>query len=224
LVVSTTTVSKNTASDGGGIFYEGGPSTVSASKVSGNTSTYGGGIYDTGLGLTVSGSTLSVNSATYGGGIYGFELTVANSTFTGNSAYEGGGIYNAGATTVRDSDFGGSSTDSRNSAEFGGAISNGRVFSNGVFGTLDVRGSTFSGNTASDSGGAIYNIGTATVQACTLSSNTAGTAGGGIFNAASGSLAVKDSTVLHNVAPLGADLYNLGALTLDDSTVGVIGP
>jgi hypothetical protein len=26
-----------------------------------------------------------------------------------------------------------------------------------------------------------------------------------------------------NVAPLGADLYNLGALTLDDSTVGVIG-
>jgi hypothetical protein len=47
---------------------------------------------------------------------------------------------------------------------------------------------------------------------------------GGIFNAASGTLTVKDSTVLNNVAPLGADLYNLGALTLDDSTVGVIGP
>jgi hypothetical protein len=37
-------------------------------------------------------------------------------------------------------------------------------------------------------------------------------------------LAVKDSTALNNVAPLGADLYNLGALTVDDSTVGVIGP
>jgi hypothetical protein len=41
---------------------------------------------------------------------------------------------------------------------------------------------------------------------------------------ASGTLAVKDSTVLNNVAPLGADLYNLGALTLDDNTVGVLGP
>jgi hypothetical protein len=34
----------------------------------------------------------------------------------------------------------------------------------------------------------------------------------------------KDSTVLNNVASLGADIYNLGALTLNDSTVGVIGP
>jgi hypothetical protein len=57
-----------------------------------------------------------------------------------------------------------------------------------------------------------------------LSANIAASAGGGIFNGASGTLAVKDSTVLSNVAPLGADLYNLGALTLDDSTVGVIGP
>ena len=30
--------------------------------------------------------------------------------------------------------------------------------------------------------------------------------------------------MLNNVAPLGTDLYDLGALTLDDSTVGVIGP
>jgi hypothetical protein len=33
-----------------------------------------------------------------------------------------------------------------------------------------------------------------------------------------------DSTFLDNVAPLGADIYNLGALTLNDCTVGVIGP
>jgi len=73
--------------------------------------------------------------------------------------------------------------------------------------------------------GAIYNnLGTVTLQQSTLSGNTAGSAGGGIFNAASGTLAVKDSTVFNNVAPLGADIYNLGALTLDDSTVGVVGP
>jgi hypothetical protein len=35
---------------------------------------------------------------------------------------------------------------------------------------------------------------------------------------------VKDSTVLDNLAPSGADIYNLGALTLDDSIVGVLGP
>jgi hypothetical protein len=37
-------------------------------------------------------------------------------------------------------------------------------------------------------------------------------------------LAVKDSTVLDNLAAPGADIYNLGALTLDDSIVGVFGP
>jgi hypothetical protein len=33
-----------------------------------------------------------------------------------------------------------------------------------------------------------------------------------------------DSSVLNDSAPLGADLYNLGALTLKDSMVGVLGP
>jgi hypothetical protein len=91
-------------------------------------------------------------------------------------------------------------------------------------GLLEVQGSTFSLNTASDSGGGLYNLGTATLQECTLSGNTAGSAGGGVFNGASGTLTVKDSTMLDNVAPFGADLDNLGAVTLDDSTVGVSGP
>jgi predicted outer membrane repeat protein len=124
-------------------------------------------------------------------------VTVRDSVLSANSAVEGGGIYN-----------------------FSGIFDNNQL-SNG---TLEVQGSTFSGNTASDSGGAIYNLGTATIQQGTLSGNTAGSSGGGVFNAASGTLAVKDSTVLKNVAPLGADIYNLGSLTQDDSTVGVIGP
>ena len=89
---------------------------------------------------------------------------------------------------------------------------------------LDVRGSTFTGNnTASDSGGGIYNLGTTTLQQCSLSGNSAGSDGGGVFNGASGTFTVKDSTVLNNVAPSGADIYNLGVLILDDSAVGVIG-
>jgi hypothetical protein len=231
LTVSNSAVSGNHADGdaGGGITNWFGSLTVSASAVSGNTAAVGGGIVNLGTATIQLSSTLSGNSAQDGGGILnGGPLTVSGCTLAGNTATgwdfggvhypgRGGAIDNSGdstLTTVRDSVF------RCNSAELGGAI-----YSNAANGTLDVRGSTFSGNSASDSGGAIYNQhSTATIQECTLSGNSAGTAGGGLFNAATGMLTVKDSIVLHNVAPHGADLYNLGVLTLDDSTVGVIGP
>jgi predicted outer membrane repeat protein len=214
--VSASTFAGNSATYGGGI-YNDSMVTVSGCTLSGNSASYaGGGIYSTGQSTVVSTSTISGNSATFGGGFFNvLALTIANSTLTGNSATYGGGIYNEGSVpgvTVRDSVL------SANSATEGGGIYN------AVFGTLEAQGSTFSGNTASDSGGGIYNLGTATVQQSTLSANTAGSNGGGVFNGASGTLAVRDSTVLGNSAPSGADIYNLGALTLDDSTVGVTGP
>jgi hypothetical protein len=94
------------------------------------------------------------------------------------------------SVTVRDS------TVTTNPATEGGGIDN-----NGSLATLDVRGSTFSGNTASDSGGGIYNLATDSVQQSALSGNTAGSDSGGIFNAALGTLAIKHSTVLNNVTP-----------------------
>ena len=112
-----------------------------------------------------------------------------------------------------------STTFSGNSATQGGGIYFG--ISPGL---LEVQGSTFSRNTASDSGGGIYNLGTATLQECTVSGNTASGAGGGIFNGASGTLTIDDSTVCSNIAALGADLYNLGVVTINDSDVCVIGP
>ena len=162
--------------------------------------------------LAISNSQLSRNTAGQnGGGIFNDgTLTVSSCAFTKDSATVGGAISNGGATTVRDSMF------NQNTANLGAGISN--DFRESL---LDVRGSN---NTASDSGGAIYNAGTATLQGNTLSGNTAGSDGGGIFNGASGTLAVKDSTVLNNTAPSGADIYNLGALSLNDSTVGAIGP
>jgi hypothetical protein len=244
LTVTSSTISGNSAGQfggGGGLFLAGSfPSTISGSSVNGNTARNGGGIWTEGPLLTVSRSTVSGNSAIgevfsgvplpgAGGGIVNMgALTLSGCTLAGNSATgvdyggnhypgRGGGIMSFGSTTVRDSLF------TANSADLGGGMYN---FGNPIFfvATLDVRGCTFSGNTASDSGGGMYNLGTATVQASTLSGNTAGSDGGGIFNAASGTLAVKDSTVTNNVAPSGADIYNLGALALDDSTVGVIGP
>jgi predicted outer membrane repeat protein len=98
----------------------------------------------------------------------------------------------------------------------------GGICSNG--GTLTVNDSTVSRNSATVSGGGIESFGTLTISGSTLSANTAGSVGGGIFNAASGTLTVKDCTVLNNVALLGADIFNLGTLIRDDSTVSVIGP
>jgi predicted outer membrane repeat protein len=229
LTVSNSTLKGNSADGdaGGGIVNWEGTLTVSASTVCGNSAAVGGGIFNIFGSATINRSTLSGNTAEDGGGIdNGGTQTVSGCTLAGNTATgfdfgghhfagEGGGLFNASdsTTTVRDSLFSG------NFAELGGAI-----YNNAPYGVLVVRGSTFSGNSASDSGGAVYNnAGTVTVQESTLSGNSAGSAGGGIFNGASGALAVKDSTALTDVAPLGADLYSLGALALDDSTVGVIG-
>jgi predicted outer membrane repeat protein len=232
LTISNSTLKGNVAGDaGGGIMNWSGTLTVSASAVSGNSAAVGGGVYNLfGLATIQQHSTLCGNSAADGGGIVnGGTLTVSGCTLAGNTAtgFDFGGVHYAGrggaiedfrdgtVTTVRDCVFIG------NSAELGGAIYSSASYG----GMLDVRGSTFRLNSASDSGGAIFNnAGTATIQASTFSGNSAGSKGGGVFNAATGTLVVKDSTVLMNVAPLGADIYNLGALTLDDSTVGVIGP
>jgi hypothetical protein len=230
LTVSGSILSGNSGFAGGGI-ANGGTLTVSGSILSGNSASYGGGISNSTFGtLTVSGTTLSGNAALVGdgGGIAnGGSLTVSGCTLSGNYAPrfvngsfvlggKGGGIYNVAASfltvTVRDSLFTG------NSAPEGGGIYN------DALATLAVRNSTFSGNSAGDSGGGLFNAGTALLQQSTLSGNSATSAGGGLFNAGSGTLAVADSAVCDNAAPLGADLYNLGALSLNDSTVCVIGP
>jgi predicted outer membrane repeat protein len=205
----------------------GGPATIRDTLVSGNSANRGGGILTGGGMTTIIGCTITGNTAAdehlsngitligQGGGIFneGGQLTAQHSLISGNSATEGGGIFNYFASVeVRDSCLTG------NSATEGGAIYN------DASGTLAVHGSTFSGNTASDGGGGLYNLGTATLQESTLSGNSAGSGGGGIFNHASGALTLNDSVVVNNIAPLGADLYNLGVFTLNDSTVGVIGP
>jgi predicted outer membrane repeat protein len=225
LTVADSTFCGNSASDspfssfhvvGGAIDNFGATATVTDCTLSNNSASFGGGISSFGT-LVVRGSTLCGNSAVDSGGGIDVEFGTATlqlCTLSGNSAgATGGGLFNPGNTVTV--------TDSTLSGNF--ALSGGGIW-NGISATLGVRGSTFSGNTASDSGGGIYNLSTATVQGSTLSGNTAGADGGGLFNGASATLAVRDSTVLGNTAPSGADIYNLGALTLGDSTVGVTGP
>jgi uncharacterized repeat protein (TIGR01451 family) len=188
LTVIASTLSGNSATDGGGIFNQG-TLTVTASALNGNSAasggrSSGGGIANSGT-LTVAASTFSGNSAastiSFGGAIAnGGTLTVTASTFRGNSATGfpafGGGISNSGTLTVTNSTLSGNSADGFTS--FGGGISNS--------GTLTVNASTLSGNSADLSGGGINNDGgVLTVTNSTLSGNSAAGgsgSGGGISN------------------------------------------
>ena len=198
--------------NGGGISIYIGTLTVIDSTLSGNSASYGGGISNNTGTLTVRGCTLSGNSANFGGGIYNDAFatltTVRDSTLSGNSASAGGGIYSDAMLTVRDSTLSG------NSATIGGGIYNG--------GTMTARGSTLSDNSATYGGGIYNSYGTVTVSRSTLSGNSATIAGGGIFNSSSGTLTVShSSTICGNSAPVGfgADLYNLGYLFQDTSSM-----
>jgi predicted outer membrane repeat protein len=106
--VSKDTFSHDSAVFGGGIAnFSNNTSTliVSHSTFTDNSATEGGGIYNNAT-LSVSHSTFTGNSATDGGGIANFgigTLSVSQSTFTDNSATDGGGIYNVGTLLVNTS-------------------------------------------------------------------------------------------------------------------------
>jgi len=167
----------------------------------------------------INGFTVAVAGNSYsglGGGVLNLgSLTIAGCTFSDNSASRfGGGIDNYYGTLS----IAGSTLSGNSSGDGGGAIFN-------VRGTLTITGSTLSGNSTSNYGGGIANTGKATVQNSTLSGNSAGNYGGGIYNIPSASLMIRASLVCDNLAPLGADLYNLGTVVISkDSTVCLIGP
>jgi hypothetical protein len=227
LTVSGSTVSGNSIGQygrGAGITNYG-TLTVSGCTVSNNSGgEFGGGIWSRGT-LNVTTSTVSGNSVLpFGdaGGIYSDSsstATITSSKISGNSAGDyAGGILNAGTMTLI------GSTVSGNSAPFGGGITNG--------GTMTVCGCTISGNSAGQFGGGIWNGpnengqgGMLTISNTTISANSATLKGGGIFNDTATVDITNGSTVTGNIAPAGADLYNLGTFFISsDSTVGVIGP
>ena len=202
---------------GGGIFNNANNSghadlTISNSTVSGNSaSNGGGGVYSNGAGqlhhatVVLNGSTISGNSASSGAGIfnngYSFgdaSLIVNNSTISGNAALNGGGgIYNLGQinssnTSVTVSN----STISGNSARFGGASVN-----DGLDGsaTVEVAHSTISDNSAVEQGGGLYNtLGT-----------TAARSGGGIYpDGPGGTATVLIRNTILKAGLSGENIYN----------------
>ena len=194
LTVSNCTLSDNTASNsGGGICNDYGATlTVSGCNLSNNSP---GGIANSGT-LSVSGSTLSGNFATYGsgGGIWNNgTATVTDTTVSGNSAKLGGGIYNfsglPGSLTLDGVSLYG------NSAQYGGAIYD-------ASGKVTLSDSTLTGNSATQQGGGIYVSGGTGAYACTVT--------------------VKNSSSITGNTPsagVGDDVYNLGTLYLDGTSI-----
>ena len=236
----------NNSADWGGAIVARGTVDITGGSFTGNTSSDGGGaIYlatlaNKGHKLSINGTTFTNNSTAGvdvdGGGAIGSfsDLTLKNSTFAGNhvdgTASHGGGALFLGSVSTND--IQNVTFTSNTSATNGGAISMRYVDAGDNAGaTLDITGSTFSGNNALDGfGGAIYNTfhndknddGYAYVASSTFDGNSASN-GGAIYNETSGTtdtvggiLLVKDSTFTSNTTTgEGGAIYNAGILTLD---------
>lgn len=202
LTLLRSTVSSNSApqGQGGGIFALGNLS-ITQSGVNTNTAAAGGGIYAP-QGATISDSLIASNrvvaaSAAWGGGIYaGAALTVtrtdisnntviATGTPSGNAA--GGGIYaSAGLEIIGSAVHGNQVT---------GAITTGGGIAGG---SVQLRGSTVSGNTVADSGGGIA-ASQLTLINSTVSGNVATRAeGAGIHASGAGTTAPTEIVALIN--------------------------
>lgn len=187
--------------------------------------------------LTLENITLTRGLSTAGGAIYNVNtLVINNSTFSentasGSAASDGGAIRNDGLLTVTNSTFinntaqrdGGAILNNDNLSSGGGIIritgttftTNSTVERGGAVASyyeIEITKSIFSGNRASNSGGAIYTeISIATIIDSTFTNNYAFVNGGAIFKDLSSSLSVTGSTFSGNHADLaGGGIYANG--------------
>jgi hypothetical protein len=143
---------------------------------------------------------IEVRGSQSGGGYRVFNITSAATDVTisgltvnnGSDAVGGGGINNAGTLSLVNMAVG--------------------------------KASNSSGNLTAGSGGGIANSGTLTITNSTISNNTATVSGGGIFNGATGTLTVRNSTISKNTSQGGANtgggIINAGGtVTLVNVTV-----
>ncbi len=200
--ITNSTISNNSASQGGGIVDEFGSLSISGSTITDNVATNrGGGIYSaTKYGTTIDSSTISGNTAADGGGLdvvgYSFAthnpVVVSSSTIADNHAPRGAGI-EIGQTqadtpvTIQASTISGNH-DQGGGSSFGGGL----LLAGELYNPVDVVDSTISGNTATDGGGVSLSYAGDTTQLVgtggsiafdnsTIDGNTASASGGGIY-------------------------------------------
>jgi len=205
---------RNGATQGGGLYNDGGRAVLRNLVFTGNQAeSQGGGLfisYDGG-DLTLTRVTFSGNQANYGGGMYcGGNPTLTDVTFSGNQAADnGGGLWSDnGSPSLTNMTF------SDNTA---GSLGGGMICQHGDTVLTNV---TFSGNQAEKGGGIFCGVGTVTLTNVTISGNSA-TAwhGGGLY--ALGTVTVRNAICWGNTAANGAQLYRHpnGALALSDCVV-----
>jgi len=109
----------------------------------------------------------------------------------------------------------------KNSTFSSNSAGNGGAIGNAAGATLVVQSSTFSDNTTTGvGGGAIISSGTTTVERSAIIDNTAPINGGGINVQPGGTVTVTSSTIAGNTSGgLGGALSNLGTLTVQASTI-----
>ena len=154
--------------------------------------------------LTISGNnTTSIFSVAQG-----VTASIAGVTITGGrGTVNGGGIDNSGTLSVSGLAV------ANNAGNFGAGIENEPT------GTLNVSTSTFTGNTAAISGGAINNFNKLVLSDDTFTNNSAAT-GGAVANEANSSITISQSTLTSNSATgSGGGIDNLGTLTVSNSSV-----
>ena len=197
LVIQSSTITGNRASEEGGGIFSLGDLTITASIFSDNwTRLFGGGVSSHDAQLAIIDSTFNANTVDIrGGGVYseGGDTTISGSLFAGNSAREVGGVAFDGMAigtmlTVTTSTF------ADNSANTAGGI--------GGSGAMSIDRSTFSGNTVTFHGGAIFSTGApVTITNSTIADNNAGHLGGGIFwGDFSDDLTITNTTITGNHA------------------------
>jgi CSLREA domain-containing protein len=196
----------NTAQEGGG-FYNNETSLITSNQTDlvGNSAQIGGGLYNLGY-IGITDSSLQNNSVEYeGGGLYNLAgyAEFDRSSFYANSAQTGGAIYNASSELQAEEI--GSLTDSMNkhiSELFYSALATQRENAGQsalpdlpVPGVVTIMTSTIGVNSATDQGGAIYNLGEVQLNNDTFSDNLA-EEGDSIFNGDALSRVVILNTIL----------------------------
>jgi predicted outer membrane repeat protein len=197
------------AYDGGGIFDEFVPLTISGSTftrnhavVDGNA--FGGGAFAFKTTLTVTSSLFSDNIAGFAGGALAAsgpgQVSISATKVTGNSAFVGGGVDLSQVDATIDH-----TTVSGNLATIkGGGL--------GISGssTFDIKSSAITGNSSQGTGGGIdmYGGSSGSILSTIISGNAAKTSGGGIYNGSSTAAAItlQIAGVTSNTAPVGPDV------------------
>ncbi len=212
--IADNTFDQNNAGAVGGSILNDGRMAIAGSSFTGNTSYFSCGAIDSWGPLTIT-DTSFIDNSTEGdcGAIGGGALTIAHSDFSGNTATGRGGGLCFSRGMIIDSTFTG------NSAGYGGGISGGYQGE----GEFSIINTTLSGNSASTSGGGLYDEGIATITNSTISGNTSPNHGGGISVSAAGyipsSLYITYSTVADNNAPTGGGIFNNGNTLLSNTIV-----